>query len=395
VTAPFDFAFVGAGVSSLLLLRELARARPGARVLVVEPSPASPHHTYAFWSEGESPLDALVEKRFSALDVVRPARQNARSDDDSEGKNGGWHRSVLERHSLCVFHLGMLQRAAVQASAALDVTTVKDTAVAVTSSEAGACVDVGETVYEARIVFDARPPMLRVLDDARTTLVQSFHGMTARLTGTTLDPQAALFMDFRVQEDGDGLLFGYALPLHGDVAFIETVRLSSSGRPPPDPDRYALEVLGASRVEPLHVEAGATFLSDAHFVRQTSPRVLAIGMRGGLLKSSTGYGVTRMQHDAERIVRSLDAHGHPFALEEPAPVVHFLDSVMIEVMARAPDAIPDALFALFRENAGDVVLRFLDERATPIEVARVIASLPKGAFVDVLAARARDFIAGI
>jgi len=378
--AAYDFAFVGAGVSSLLLLRALALARPGARVLVIDPSPASPHHTYAFWSDTASALDLLVEQSFSALDIVH---------------DGARHRSLLESHRMHLFHLGALQRAATSACANIDVTTVKDAAVAITSSKACALVDVGERVFEAGYVFDARPPVSHLLDDARTSLVQSFHGMTARLEGIALDAHVALFMDFRVPNDGDGILFGYAIPLAADVAFIETVRLSSSGRPPPDPDGYALSVLGASRVEPIHVEAGATWLSDAHFQRQASPRVLAIGMRGGLLKPSTGYGVTRMQRDAMHIVHSLDAHGHPFALPQPTLHAHFLDSVMLEVMARAPHEIPPALFALFRENPGDVVLRFLDERASVEEMAAIVASLPKGPFVDVLLARARERLRAI
>jgi lycopene beta-cyclase len=109
--------------------------------------------------------------------------------------------------------------------------------------------------------------------------------------------------------------------------------------------------------------------------------VLAIGVRGGRIKPSTGYAFSRVQADCEAIVQSLLDHGHPSALPaSPAPY-GWLDAVMLRVMRDHGELIAPAFATLFSRNPAARILRFLDEQASPLDVLAIMASLPVPLFV--------------
>lgn len=57
--------------------------------------------------------------------------------------------------------------------------------------------------------------------------------------------------------------------------------------------------------------------------------MLRIGLAGGLLKPSTGYAFTRIQHDSDQIVASLGRHGHPFDVRRSGWIWRLLDAWML------------------------------------------------------------------
>jgi lycopene beta-cyclase len=109
--------------------------------------------------------------------------------------------------------------------------------------------------------------------------------------------------------------------------------------------------------------------------------VLAIGVRGGRIKPSTGYAFSRVQADSDAIVQSLLAHGHPFELPADPACYGWLDAVLLRVMRTHPNAIAPAFAAMFGRNPMARILRFLDERATTGDILRIMASLPAPLFV--------------
>jgi lycopene beta-cyclase len=106
-----------------------------------------------------------------------------------------------------------------------------------------------------------------------------------------------------------------------------------------------------------------------------------------MLKPSTGYAFERVQRDSAAIVRSLDRHGHPFDLPTPRRRHAWLDRVMLDVVRARPDELDRAFTQMFERNPLARVLRFLDEDSTPLEEARLIATLPPGPFLRAAAGR--------
>jgi lycopene beta-cyclase len=95
--------------------------------------------------------------------------------------------------------------------------------------------------------------------------------------------------------------------------------------------------------------------------------------------------LTRPRHAAARIVRSLEAEGHPFARGRWGLPYRFFDAVFLRLLAAQPARVEPVLTALFTRNPVERVLRFLDERASLADVLAIVASLPKLPFLRALA----------
>jgi lycopene beta-cyclase len=122
-------------------------------------------------------------------------------------------------------------------------------------------------------------------------------------------------------------------------------------------------------------------MTEQPFPWRDGPRVRRIGVSSARLKASSGYALTRIVEEGAGIVRSLEHQGHPFARPAGSAFYRFLDGVLLEVWASEPEEIPTIFGAMFVRNPADRVLRFLDQRAGPWQVLRLVATLPKRPFV--------------
>jgi len=112
-----------------------------------------------------------------------------------------------------------------------------------------------------------------------------------------------------------------------------------------------------------------------------SGRVLRIGVRGGLLKASTGYAYQRIQRDSAAIAASLARHGHPFALPRPRRRHRLLDAILLEVLDRDPTQLELAFRQLFLAGPPERALRFLDEDTQLLDEVRLAATLPPAPYL--------------
>ncbi len=218
--------------------------------------------------------------------------------------------------------------------------------------------------------------------DARSTLYlqQHFKGWYIETPDDRFDVEAATIFDFRTPQEGE-MRFFYVLPTSPRAALVEYVGLHLVDF---DAllDGYIRNVLKIPVYERVSDEIGITPMTDYAFPRQISPHVMAVGIQGGLAKAATGYAYTRVQDDSAAIVASLMEWGHPFAVPPVnRPAYRLLDSVMLEVMQTNPGCLKPTFEAMFSANPGPRVFRFLDERASFGEVARLVMTLPKSPFV--------------
>lgn len=373
----WDVAFAGFGVAGMCLARRLVEDHPGWRVLVVDPKLDDRlAGTFAYWRQDPTPLTPLARARFARLRVA-----NGRGDVAVD--LGGWTYEAFELAALQDAALASIERFRGPVLIASSVDEV-------VAGPDEATLRVAGTEHRARLVFDSRPPPLAPPAGAKLALAQTFSGVEVALEGghrgrrRPFDVGTATLMDFGPFRSSrrEGVVFGYVLPWSEDRAFVETVRIAPLPLQAAPDVVSAVEALTGARVrEVLRAESGATLLTDATFERRAGPTVLRIGRAGGRLKPSTGYAVTRILDDSEAIARSLAAHGHPFDLSADDGRYRFLDRVMLEVMRDSPEVLPAAFLALFGGNPAGRVLRFLDERAGPLEVSQVVGSLPVRPFL--------------
>lgn len=375
----FDHAIVGAGVSGLMLAgRLLSDPAPGStaparplRVVVVDPSLGRGGRlTVASWARGATPLDQWTLGTWKRLRVV--------------GHDGRITHAALDGYRYTAVSWDAA-RAALLTQLRLDprVTLVEASVDAVRDGSWCSWILVGGEWISASWVYDSRPrpPELdRPPTPGRTPeLYQTFRGVWVRSHEPRVDTEAATLLDFSA-DDGPELGFAYVLPVDPHSALVMAVRMGASLELP-DPLPAVPRELGGDGWQVVAEEIGATTLRVPSPPRREGRRILAIGGRGGRVRPSTGYAVTRILADTEAIAASLDRRGHPFAIPADPLRDRVLDAIWLLALARHRAALEPAFLALFSGVPIDSVLRFLDGGAGVGDLARVIAALPAGPFV--------------
>jgi lycopene beta-cyclase len=380
---PADHVIVGAGLSGLMLARELLdRQEQGRRprLVVVEPDLDARPATYACWAREPMVLAAWSVGRWRRLGVI--AHDGTHRPVDLDGWDYlavDWGRARTE----LLDQLATDPRVTVVPAAA---ETIRD------GAEAASVVACGATWW-GRWVYDSRPPSLAELHRDRRRaragargsigLLQTFRGLWVTVDDDRFDPTTATLLDFAA-DDGPDLGFSYVLPISTRRAMVMAVRMGADAALP-DPTPTIEHLVGGGAWRADVEEWGTTPLVVPAPPRRLGRRILAIGRRGGRVRPSTGYALQRILADTRAIGRSLDDHDHPFAIPADPPWQRLLDRVWLHALARERAALEPAFLALFTRTTVDEVLRFLDGQARPGDALAVVRALPPRPFLRALA----------
>ncbi len=352
---------VGGGLSGLSLAVRLAKTGNARRVLIIDDEQDSiTRRNWGFWAASPGWGSPAVTSAWTAMSIRAAGTRVSTSILPLRywSVNGSAMRDTA-RALLDASHIQTLRAHVSDVRDGLGFATV---------------VTEGKEI-RARWVFDSRPP-----DAPRARTWMTFLGRRVATCGPAFDPQEMTFMDFRAPQRC-GAVFAHVLPRTDREAFVEVVAIAPTATAT-DLDRhlieYLREVCGGTSWAVLDSESGRLPL-DAPRIRP-GRHVVPIGRRAGMLKASTGYAFARVQRHSECIYRSLTTHGHPFAVPRARLHYAWMDAVLLEVAREDPAAIGPALASLFRDNDVSTVLRFLDEDASPLDLLRVVTSLPASPF---------------
>ncbi|HSO03554.1 MAG TPA: lycopene cyclase family protein [Candidatus Limnocylindrales bacterium] len=210
-------------------------------------------------------------------------------------------------------------------------------------------------------------------------LYQTFRGVWVQSAEPRVDRSAATLLDFSA-DDGPDLGFAYVLPVDEHSALVMAVRMGVT-TDLPDPVPAIPRELGEDGWEVTSEDRGITALTTPAPARRQGRRVLAIGRRGGRVRASTGYAVTRILADSDAIVSSLHRHGHPFGIPPDPWQDRALDAIWLHALAGERAALEPAFLSMFSGVPIDAVLRFLDGRAGAADLTRVVTALPPRPFL--------------
>lgn len=384
----YDFVLVGGGLAGLSLacrLAETAAFDQRSILLVEQDAKTRNDRTFSFWSDGPGPFDAAISCSWDRLRVAGP-------DGAHDLDLGAYHYRTIRGSD---FYRHARQRLEQHAN----VQYLRGHVQSIVDGPGAATVLVDGQAITAAWVFDSRPPRLadQEEDERYTRLKLHFRGWEIETEPGAFDPAVATFMDFRTPQDG-AVRFFYVLPFADNRALVEYTLFTQTRLTHREAEQalatYLRAILGVADFRIVSEEGGCLPITDAPFTRRLGQRVLAIGVRGGRIKPSTGYAFSRVQADADAIMQSLLTHGHPFDLPADPAQYGWLDAVLLRVMRTHPDAIAPAFAAMFGRNPMAHILRFLDEQATPGEILHIMASLPAPLFVGTALAMAAEQIGG-
>lgn len=363
----FDFVIVGGGASGLSLALQLLRSPLGDRPIAIVDRDWSSgsNRTWAFWADRPTALDRVVSHSWGRLRIVTPS-MNLTKD--------------LHRYRYAMISGSDLRAHALDALTARPNVTIADGCIERVSDEGSSAIAVtNDREFVGQWVFDSR------YTREHAGLRQSFVGWHVQTQRPVFDPEVPTLMDFRPRQTS-GSCFAYTLPISEREALVEHVccgvHASQSAA-----QRAALAAYleDGDSFTIVREESGCTPLTARRFPRRTGRRVMTIGMPGGRVKPSTGYAFARIQRDSAAIVNSLVRTGEPFNVAEDSWRHRRYDRALLDLLRTRPEQVRQILSALFARNPLDSVLRFLDEASSPLEEARLAATLSAWFWLTALA----------
>jgi lycopene beta-cyclase len=365
----YDFIIAGGGAAGLSLAYHLLQSPlQDRRILIIEQDAKDQNdRTWCFWTNQPTLFDDIVSYSWDQLQVV-----------------GQRNTMTLDLHTyrykmirgIDFYHFAYQ---AITRSPHIDFMQGKIEHIEDGNQQANVVVD-GQ-LYAGTWVFDSLFHWSTFQPDQKHyhVLKQQFIGWEVETEQQIFNPQRATFLDFRTSQEL-GTHFFYVLPFSERHALVESVYSTTT------PIRwetcqqainsYLESILATATYCVKREERGISPLTDWPFPQQRGQHVMAIGIKGGMVKPSTGYAFLRIQQESANIVRSLLQVGHPFNVPISPRRYRFFDSVMLSIMAQHGERVEAILTTLFRQNSVERIFRFLDEAAPLWENALMVPSLP-------------------
>lgn len=382
VSEHYDYIIAGAGASGLSLAYHMVQAGlRDKKILLLDRAPKTTNdRTWCFWEEGENPFEVVVFRKWNQI---------------------WFHGAGISRRFNIApyaykmirgidFYTFMNQWALQQPNIAVKYGEISH----IQEGEGGVVVGLEGQTFTGQWAFNSLyKPAPK--NPRRHYLLQHFKGWVIQTPRPVFDPEAATFMDFRVEQQGD-VRFVYVLPFDPHTALVEYTLFSPELLPPDDYDaglrNYLGRWLGLERYQIQETEFGIIPMTDAPFTRQQSPHVMNIGMAGGRTKASTGYTFQRIQKQSRRITDSLIQTGQPFYPEWIFNRHAYMDSVLLNVLHNHRSPGKQVFSDMFRKNPPQRVLRFLDEETSLLEDLQIMSSVDIPAFLRATVAVGRSHL---
>lgn len=374
----FDVVIAGAGASGLSLALALVRGplRDGRIAIVDKDDQDQTSRHWGYWSDHPTLFDSVPQRSWVQLRVVDDACAHTLP-------LGAYRYAFVRGEDLYAAALAELRTHP-------NVCVFHDVVERIEDSPDGAALIARGQTLRGRWIFDS---LLNQHDVVRLrahgtprcrVLRMHFKGWDIETPRPAFDPGAATLFDFRTPQHG-ALRFFYVLPMARNRALVEYTVFSPAVLKQAEYEaalRAYIEGVCGLRDYVIHREEnGAVPLTDYDFPRRIGRHVMSIGAKAGRIKPSTGYSLTRVQHDALAIARSLERHGHPFDVPTPSRWYDWLDTLLLDVLQREGGELAGIFSAMFRRNSAARIFRFLDEEAGLLEQLPLIMTLPKGVFL--------------
>lgn len=374
----YGCVILGAGCAGLSLCYYLLERGFRERILILDKKPAfEDDRTWCFWDVEPTPFTHLAVHRWNSWSLHAGGRSVTQTS---------------ERYPyLCVtgasFYEHVLERLAIHENVTVrlgeDVRGYRE-------SDDSVWVETADGSYESSRVFDGRglPPGSPVFEEARrkaTWVPQRFVGQRIKTESAVFDPGRCTLMDFEVDQSR-GLRFMYVLPFGEREALVENVYLSdaevSAEAFRDEISGYLSETCGLpeTEYEVLGEEQGYIPMTSYRFPRRIGERVYSIGMLGGESRPSTGYTFLRIQRYCRRLAESL-VRGESTPRRVDARRYDALDGLFLRFMHESPERCPEVYRRMFEGVPHEPLVRFLTEKSTPADEARLVHALPKTPFI--------------
>jgi len=380
--AAYEIVILGAGCAGLSLCHYLLEEGVDAPILIVDRRVSfDDDRTWCLWDVEPTPFTHLAVKSWRSWEAAADGRRVT--------------QTTRRYPYLCVtgrdFYEDVLARLARYPNVTL---RLGEDVIGYREGARETLVETSGGAYRARHVFDGRglargSPRFEEARRGSVWVPQKFLGRRVWAARPVFNPERVTLMDFSVDQSR-GLRFAYVLPFSEREALVESVYLSDAKV---EPETYRAEIgayleeaygLGDREYEVLGEERGYIPMTDHRFPRRVGERTYAIGMLGGETRPSTGYTFLRIQRYC-RALASAVARGHAPPERTGPKRLRLLDGLFLRFLRERPADCPSLYLRMFAGVPPDSLARFLTEKSTSLDEARLIQALPKAPFLKLAA----------
>ncbi|GAB2784859.1 lycopene cyclase family protein [Rhabdobacter roseus] len=239
--------------------------------------------------------------------------------------------------------------------------------------------------YMADYVFDSITP-LKLNLPGQHNLLQHFKGWEIVSPKPVFDPTCPTMMDYRVEQNGTGVRFGYVLPIDSYRALVEYTLFSDKLLEPTEYDAelhtYIRDYLKIEDFSIEQEEFGVIPMTDEPADDKELKHIVRIGTSGGYVKASTGYAFSRTQRFTQQLIGQLLTVGSP--VRRRKTIRSFFkglqDSTLLNVLLYGRHSGSNIFTMLYKRNPTPRLFAFLDEDTHLMDDLRIMATVPLGAF---------------
>lgn len=372
----YDYIFAGSGGAGLSLAYRMSKhpAFKDKKILLLDKAPKNSNdRTWCFWTKESTPFDEVVCNQWDKFWFRSPSFTQCIDLNPYQYK--------------MIRSLDFYQFIQKELSQNPQITQRYGEIKTLQEGENGAHVVLDDEIITSQFIFNSLPDERLFQKKGYHYLKQHFKGWFVRTKEPIFDPQAATFMDFRIEQKKEARFF-YLLPSSPYESLVEFTIFSENLLPQ---DEYVREIehyfknyLPPTEFEILEEEFGVIPMSDVPLKANGGRFILNIGTRGGQTKASSGFTFMNMQKQSEQIIEALVSGKDLQKISFHKERFMQYDSILLNLIQYDRFAAREIFGMLFKKHPVERVLRFLDGETNFGEELQIMASVPPLPFITSL-----------
>lgn len=372
----FDYIILGGGASGLSLAHRMSM-HPyfnDKKIAIIEKEiKKSNDRTWSFWEANPSPYESIVHKKWTKLE---------------------FHSSTVSK-DLDIFPyvykmirgIDFYNHVYGQIENSKNIHQVYEPVKSITESATGVTVHTKNQILTANHIFKSYPTV-EIDKDKHLYVDQHFKGYVIKSDEDVFDPDKAVFMDFRIDQNGETRFF-YILPESKRKALVEVAIFSNKILTQQSYDHILTDYIARFitqeyRIE--EVEFGIIPMTTYPFHKHNTQHISHIGTGGGIVKASSGYAFKRIQKHSDQLIDCI-VNNKPMSQSYQGLMGRFsmYDKTMLSAMLK--DGIAgDRIFSdLFGKKKAAKIFKFLNHDTNLFEEIDIFTAPPFWAFTKAFA----------
>jgi len=104
-------------------------------------------------------------------------------------------------------------------------------------------------------------------------------------------------------------------------------------------------------------------------------------LSSGTARASTGYAFSRIQNWSQHCANTLRKGLAPLPPSLDSGVIRKMDTLLLKIIEAHPTEAPNLFIRLFQKTRTDRLIRFLGDRALPMDILEIMKAMPSGLFL--------------